>query len=82
MTASSTAALLRALEADVEVEDPVDGFVTDIIRGIDADMRYQQASMVYELMDLQVQRRLPGIAVDVERLREAAARIAFGVPVA
>ena len=82
MTTSSTAALLAALEAEIAVDDPIEGFVVDLIRGIDADMRYQPASMVYELMDLQVQRRLPGIPVDAERLRDAAARIAFGVPVA
>jgi hypothetical protein len=82
MTASTTADLLRALGPGVPAADPVEGFVLEIIRGIDAEMRHLPASMVLEVLDLHVQRRLPGITVDPERLRDAAARIAFGVPVA
>ena len=60
---------------------PIDQLVVDMIRGIDAEMRHQPASMIYELMTLEAGRRLPGIAVDEERLRDAAARIAVGLPI-
>jgi hypothetical protein len=60
---------------------PIDQLVVDMIRGVDAEMRHQPASMIYELMTLEARRRLPGIAVDEERLRDAAARIAVGLPI-
>ena len=59
----------------------VDVFVEEVVRSIGADMQRQPASMVYELIRESVARRLPGIEVDQERLRQAAARIAAGVPV-
>jgi hypothetical protein len=37
--------------------------------------------MVYELINLRLARRLPGIEVDDEAVRDAAARIAAGVPI-
>ena len=37
--------------------------------------------MVYELIRESVARRLPGIEVDQEPLRQAAARISAGIPV-
>jgi hypothetical protein len=59
----------------------VDEFVEGVIRSVGSEMRRQPASMVYEIIRESVERRLPGIEVDQELLREAAARIAAGVPV-
>jgi hypothetical protein len=59
----------------------VDEFVKEVIRSVDSEMSRQPASMVYEIIRESVERRLPGIEVDQEPLREAAARIAAGVPV-
>jgi hypothetical protein len=56
-------------------------FVAGVVRTVGAEMRRQPASMVYEILRESVERRLPGIEVDQEPLREAAARIAAGVPV-
>ena len=50
------------------------------VRSVDADMRRQPASMVYELLRMHVDRRLPGIEVDQGFLRDAAAKIAAGYP--
>jgi hypothetical protein len=43
-------------------------------------MQGQPASMVYELINAHVERRLPGVAVNEDSLRAAAARIAVGLP--
>jgi len=59
----------------------VDEFVDGVIRSVGAEMGRQPASMVYEILRASVERRLPGIEVDQEPLREAAARISAGVPV-
>jgi hypothetical protein len=59
----------------------VDVFVTDLIRGVEQDMRRKPAHMVYEMLSLQLRRRLPGVEVNDAILREAAARIAAGLPV-
>lgn len=67
----------RPADFDSRVHEFVDG----VIRWVDADMRRQPASMVYEIIRVSVERRLPGIEVDQEPLREAAARISAGVPV-
>ncbi len=64
-----------------DYDSSVDEFVQGVIRSVDAEMRRQPASMVYEILRESVQRRLPGIEVEQEPLREAAARIAVGVPV-
>ena len=78
----STFDLLQPVEhLPREYGDAVDEFVLDIVRSVDVEMRRQPASMVYEMISTRVQRRLPGIAVDEQTLREAAARIAAGYPV-
>jgi hypothetical protein len=59
----------------------VDEVVAGVVRSVGAEMRRQPASMVYEIIRESLERRLPGIDVDQEPLREAAARIAAGVPV-
>jgi hypothetical protein len=64
-----------------DFESRVDSFVEGVIRSVGAEMRRQPASMVYDIIRQSVERRLPGIEVDQEPLREAAARIAAGVPV-
>ena len=64
-----------------EYDEAVDEFVLDIVRSVGAEMNRQPASMVYEMITATVQRRLPGIPVDQQALREAAARIAAGYPV-
>jgi hypothetical protein len=64
-----------------DFDSRVNEFVAGVIRSVDADMRRQPASMVYEIIRVSVERRLPGIEVDQEPLREAAARISAGVPV-
>ncbi len=64
-----------------DFDTQVGEFVTGVIRSVGAEMSRQPASMVYEIIRESVKRRLPGIEIDQERLREAAARIAAGVPV-
>jgi hypothetical protein len=64
-----------------DFETRVDEFVEGVIRTVGSEMKRQPASMVYEIIRANVERRLPGIEVDQEPLREAAARIAAGVPV-
>jgi hypothetical protein len=64
-----------------DFDTQVGQFVLEVIRSVDDDMRGQPASMVYELLHIHVARRLPGIAVDQEVLRDAAAKIAAGYPV-
>ena len=62
-------------------EATLDVFVTDVIRGVEEDMRSKPAPMVYEMLSMQLGKRLPGAEVSDEVLREAAARIAAGLPV-
>jgi hypothetical protein len=64
-----------------DFDSRVNEFVLGVIRSADAEMRHQPASMVYEILRISVERRLPGIEVDQETLRDAAARISAGVPV-
>ncbi len=59
----------------------IDSLVDGVMATVDAEMRGQPASMVYEILDATLQRRLPGIPVDEERLRDAAARISVGVAI-
>jgi hypothetical protein len=70
-----------AATASQDFESRVDTFVEGVIRSVGSEMSRQPASMVYEIIRESVERRLPGIDVDQEPLREAAARIAAGVPV-
>jgi hypothetical protein len=71
----------RTTAAPQDFDTQVGQFVQQVIRSVDADMRRQPASMVYELLRIHVARRLPGIEVDQELLRDAAAKIAAGYPV-
>jgi hypothetical protein len=57
-------------------------FVLEVLRHVGHEMQRQPAHMVYEMMQVQLARRLPGIPVDDETLRDAAARIAVGLPIA
>ena len=59
----------------------IDALVDGVMATVDAEMRGQPASMVYEILDATLQRRLPGIPVDEERLRDVAARISVGVAI-
>ena len=58
----------------------VDQFVLEVIRHVDGEMRRKPAHMVYELINVLLARRLPGIDVDQEAIRNVAARIAIGLP--
>lgn len=58
----------------------VDELVGGVVASVAADMRGQQASLVYQVLEETMARRLPGIAVDREHLRLAAAQIAIGLP--
>jgi hypothetical protein len=58
----------------------VDRLVAQIVSRVGSEMQRQPASMVYELISAQVERRLPGVPVDQDALRDAAARIAVGLP--
>jgi hypothetical protein len=58
----------------------LDEFVLEVIRRVDLEMRRQPAHMVYELINVHLAGRLPGIGVDQEAIRTAAARIAVGLP--
>ena len=74
-----------ALEMPGEINGPtyqrgLEGFVVEVIRSVEREMQRQRAPMVYELLRLNLARRLPGVAVDDEALRDAAARISVGVP--
>lgn len=75
-----------ALEMPGEINGPtyqrgLEGFVLEVIQSVERDSQGQPAPMVYELLLLSLARRLPGVEVDKEALRDAAARIAVGVPV-
>jgi len=56
----------------------IDELVSGVLLYVDSEMRGQPASMVYEVLDARLERRLPGITVDEERKRDAAARISVG----
>jgi hypothetical protein len=64
-----------------DFEAHVERFVSGVVRSVGAEMSRQPASMVYEIIRESIARRLPGIEVDQDPLREAAARISAGVPV-
>ncbi|MGA8245595.1 MAG: hypothetical protein WB797_01705 [Nocardioides sp.] len=74
-----------ALEQPVEY-NPVDYYrhldelVVEVIQRVDLEMRRQPAHMVYELINLHLAGRLPGIGVDQEAIRDVAAKIAIGLP--
>jgi hypothetical protein len=61
--------------------DGLDAYVVDVIRTVDLDMRRKPAHMVYEMIDAHLSRRPPGVVVDREVVRAAAARISVGMPV-
>ena len=74
-----------ALELPGELNGPtyqrgLERFVVDVIRSVEGEMQRQPAPMVYEVLSLSLARRLPGVAVDDEAIRDAAARISVGVP--
>lgn len=77
-------ATVYALEMPGEIhgasyQRELDGFVVGVVRSVEREMQRQPAHMVYEMLTLVLSRRLPGVAVDDEVLRDAAARIAVGV---
>ena len=59
----------------------IDALVGGVFAAVASDMRGQPASMVYEILDATLKRQLPGVHVDEEAKRDAAARIAIGLPV-
>ena len=61
-------------------EAALDRFVADVIKSVEQDMGRQPAPMVYEILSMQLARRLPGVEVSHEVLVDAAARIAAGLP--
>lgn len=61
-----------------EAHDRVDELVGGVFLAVDTEMRGKPAPMVYEILDATLQRRLPGIDVDEEKVRDAAARISVG----
>lgn len=58
----------------------VDDLVAGVVDSVAREMRGQPASMVLEIMTETLARRLPGIAVDEDAIRLAAARASVGVP--
>lgn len=58
----------------------LDEFAVEVMRSVGEEMQRQPAHMVYEVLTLSMARRLPGITVDQELMRDAAARIAIGLP--
>ena len=56
----------------------IDELIGGVFMSVDSEMRGQPAPMVYEILDATLQRRLPGIHVDEETKRDAAARISVG----
>jgi hypothetical protein len=78
---------IYALEQPIEYNgrdyhQHLDEFVVEVIHQVEQEMRRQPAHMVYELINMRLAGRLPGIGVDQEALRDVAARIAIGLPVA
>jgi hypothetical protein len=68
------------LERDsAESLERVDELVGGVFMAVDTEMRGQPAPMVYEILEATLQRRLPGIDVDEESVRDAAARISVGM---
>lgn len=63
----------------VQGRDLVDTLVGRVMERVELEMRGQPASMVLEILRETLERRLPGIWVDDELLRSAAARIAVGL---
>lgn len=61
--------------------DRINALVGGVFAAVASDMRGQPASMVYEILDATLKRRLPDVHVDEEAKRSAAARIAIGLPV-
>jgi hypothetical protein len=55
--------------------------LVEALRQVDLEMRRKPAHMVYEMLRAHLARHLPGIQVDAEAIRDAAARIAVGLPV-
>ena len=58
----------------------LDAFAGEVIRAVGKEMQGKPAHMVYEILTLSMARRLPGIAIDQELMRDAAAKIAIGLP--
>ena len=56
----------------------IDELVGGVFLAVDSEMRGQPAPMVYEILEATLERRLPGILVDEESKRDAAARISVG----
>ncbi len=56
----------------------IDELVGGVFLAVDSEMRGQPAPMVYEILEATLERRLPGILVDEETKRDAAARISVG----
>ena len=63
-----------------EYPSHLDEFAVEVIRSVGEEMQRKPAHMVYEILTLRMARRLPGIAIDQALMREAAAKIAIGVP--
>ncbi len=61
--------------------DDLDEHVVEVIRGVDLEMRRQPAHRVYEMIDARLSRRSPDVVVDLDTLRDAAAKISVGMPV-
>ena len=62
----------------METLERVDDLVGGVFASVDREMRGQPAPMVYEILDATLRRRLPGIEVDEEVVRDTAARISVG----
>ena len=69
----------RPLERNGHVyRQQADDVVTEDVLQVDREMRGKPAHMVYELLSVHLTKRLPGVPVDENAMRDAAARIAFG----
>lgn len=64
----------------VQGHELVDDLVSGVVDSVAREMRGQPASMVLEIMRETLARRLPGIVVDEDTIRLAAARVSVGVP--
>jgi hypothetical protein len=56
-----------------------DGHVVEVVRSVERDMQGQQASIVYEILNMCRTRGQPSVVVNDELLGDAAARTAVGV---